>query len=443
MRIINVAMYIGLIGCVAIGYRNLGSKRFQKYKEFIKSHSSLMIVLFVFNSISFAMTFVSVDSEFYIKKGEYGAEDYQIPLLLEKEETTEEMMLEVEARRLTEEELEQTVTEAFLYLEKNMKGENSSFLEIRSPLDYSLDYKKYPFDMECISSDYALLDGEGIVKNETEELLALGYDEKEIQQGIEMELLVTLWYGENRFEKTFLLKIFPREKTEMEKQFDVVKKKLREVEQQATYEEGFYVPANIEKVRISRQDKQPIKAEHILCAGLILAVLLLLREQENIRREKETRTEQLLRSYPWFVNEMVLLLGAGMQVRNIFSLLCRSVEVEKRKEDYRRYLLEELEKAVHAMELGMNEEQAYYHLGRQIGIPCYIKVMTLLEQNVKRGAKGLTTAFEQEELFALEERKNIAKRYGEQAGTKLLGPMLLLLLIVMFIIMIPAFWGFV
>ena len=70
--------------------------------------------------------------------------------------------------------------------------------------------------MECTSSDYALLDGEGIVKNETEELLALGYDEKEIQQGIEMELLVTLWYGENRFEKTFLLKIFPREKTEME-----------------------------------------------------------------------------------------------------------------------------------------------------------------------------------------------------------------------------------
>ena len=61
---------------------------------------------------------------------------------------------------------------------------------------------------------------------------------------------------------------------------------------------------------------------------------------------------------------------------------------------------------------------------------------------MKRGGRGLMDMFEQEEAVALEERKNLAKRYGEEAGTKLLGPMILLLLVVMLMIMVPALWSF-
>ena len=61
---------------------------------------------------------------------------------------------------------------------------------------------------------------------------------------------------------------------------------------------------------------------------------------------------------------------------------------------------------------------------------------------MKRGTKGLAAFFEQEEAQALEERKNLAKKYGEEAGTKLLGPMMILLLVIMLMIMIPAFMSF-
>ena len=43
---------------------------------------------------------------------------------------------------------------------------------------------------------------------------------------------------------------------------------------------------------------------------------------------------------------------------------------------------------------------------------------------------------------AFEERKNQAKRYGEEAGTKLLIPMIMILLVVMVIIMYPALVNF-
>ncbi len=43
---------------------------------------------------------------------------------------------------------------------------------------------------------------------------------------------------------------------------------------------------------------------------------------------------------------------------------------------------------------------------------------------------------------AFEERKNQAKRYGEEAGTKLLIPMIMILLVVMIVIMYPALVNF-
>jgi Flp pilus assembly protein TadB len=181
----------------------------------------------------------------------------------------------------------------------------------------------------------------------------------------------------------------------------------------------------------------------VFVIGVILCGLLLLREKENNRQREQKRQEKLRRCYPWFVNELVLLLGAGMQVKNIIAILLSEYEMEnERKEDDREPLMEELQIAKQSLQMGMPEQQVYYQLGRRLKLSCYIKLMTLLEQNVKRGTKGLTVFFEQEEAAALEERKNLAKRYGEEAGTKLLGPMMLQLLVVMLMIMVPAFMSF-
>ena len=46
---------------------------------------------------------------------------------------------------------------------------------------------------------------------------------------------------------------------------------------------------------------------------------------------------------------------------------------------------------------------------------------------------------EQEVSDAFEERKNLAKKSGEEAGTKMLFPMMMMFGIIIVIIMIPAF----
>ena len=49
---------------------------------------------------------------------------------------------------------------------------------------------------------------------------------------------------------------------------------------------------------------------------------------------------------------------------------------------------------------------------------------------------------EVEAVESFEERKELAKRIGEEAGTKLLFPMILMLLIVLVIVIVPAFLSF-
>jgi hypothetical protein len=71
-----------------------------------------------------------------------------------------------------------------------------------------------------------------------------------------------------------------------------------------------------------------------------------------------------------------------------------------------------------------------------------MKLASLLEQNRKTGLKNLRYLLEEEVAAAFEERKNIAKRLGEEAGTKLLLPLFLMLGIVMVMVVAPAFLSF-
>lgn len=438
----NIGIYLGvMMGWLLYHSKNFKASRWKnQFCNVLRGRKKFVALLLVVNTISFVVSFVPAETDMYVEKAAYGEAPTEILLLLCRDNESDELILEVSARQFMREELEQRVRDAFAYLEKNMQGENVSLAEVRSSLDYALDFEQFPFETSFVSSDYSVIDGDGVVHNDRSHLLSLGYTEEEIQQGIPVNIQVELWYGDDSFRQEYEVKVLEQELSLAETERKRIEERLQKLEQEAVYEEGFYIPTVIEGVQIARGDVTKITGTHVLLLGVFLIILLILREAENKKKQELDRKNCLLRSYSWFVNEMVLLLGAGMQIRNILTLMVR--ENEGTCVDYRKPLLAEVRQAVHSLELGMTEEQVYYRLGRNIGIPCYTKMLTLLEQNAKHGGKGLVAAFEQEEIVALEQRKNLAKRYGEEAGTKLLGPMVLLLLVIMLMIMVPAFWSF-
>jgi hypothetical protein len=65
-----------------------------------------------------------------------------------------------------------------------------------------------------------------------------------------------------------------------------------------------------------------------------------------------------------------------------------------------------------------------------------------LLQNQKKGSKDLLLLLENESVNAMERNREMVRIMGEEAGTKLLLPMGIMLCVVFIIIIIPAFMSF-
>ncbi len=97
---------------------------------------------------------------------------------------------------------------------------------------------------------------------------------------------------------------------------------------------------------------------------------------------------------------------------------------------------------VRAIENGASEIDAMELFGKRTKLMPYLKFTSLLIQNSKKGSGDLLLLLENESVLAMEQNKERIRVMGEEAGTKLLFPMLIMLCIVFAIIMIPAFMSF-
>lgn len=91
---------------------------------------------------------------------------------------------------------------------------------------------------------------------------------------------------------------------------------------------------------------------------------------------------------------------------------------------------------------GESERLAYQKFGERVDLGEYQRLIRILLQNLQTGSRGLCKLLEQESENALEERKALTCKLGEEAGTKMLLPLMMMLGIVIAIIMIPAMLSF-
>ena len=71
-----------------------------------------------------------------------------------------------------------------------------------------------------------------------------------------------------------------------------------------------------------------------------------------------------------------------------------------------------------------------------------MKLCSLLEQNRKNGSRNVRELLRAEMTEAFELRKHGARRMGEEAGTRLLLPLFLMLGVVMVMVAVPAMLEF-
>lgn len=173
---------------------------------------------------------------------------------------------------------------------------------------------------------------------------------------------------------------------------------------------------------------------------LIAAMIVLVMKGREEQVQLQKRQEELLMDYPGLIMKFTLLVQAGMTVRKAFQKI--ALDYGRKKKSIKRAAYEEIRVVCYEMESGVSEGEAYRRFGERCGQVKYKTLATLLIQNLQKGSRQMADMLERESVEAWEERKRKARVLGEAAATKLLFPMMLMLIIVMAIVMIPAFLSF-
>jgi len=135
--------------------------------------------------------------------------------------------------------------------------------------------------------------------------------------------------------------------------------------------------------------------------------------------------------FPEFLNKMVLLINAGMTVQAAWEKI-----VDDRHQDSPLYL--ELEQVVIDVRAGKPEINAYEDFAKRCRMQEVSKFISAIAQNLRKGNSELVSILRLQANECWEMRKHAARRFGEEAGTKLLFPMMIMFIAILIIVSLPA-----
>lgn len=411
--------------------------------------SLFVMVLYLFLLMAFFSQLLSgadmMLSEGYLRRPNQGEGDQEVQLKVSLDAIeedvpsdnrlssySEEITLHVEERNYKEEELEQLFEEAKDYLEIQVLGKNDNADRIYENLVFPRSIPGTGIAVDWKPEDPELIHRDGTINNES-----IG------QNGRETMVTSILTCQEEVREHPMKFHIMPKEYSQEEQLKRKLKKEVEKSSENSRQEPWIKLPDSIEGYKIHWEE---IKKDHsflLVCMGILTAVLGWVYKDRQLEDQMKLRKNQMLIDYPEIINKFNLLITAGMTIKQAWYKIAGDYKLKKEEGCIKkRYAYEEMVLTMQELKLGMQEMMAYEAFGRRCGLLPYMKFSSLIAQNLRKGNRGLLELLHKEAVEAFEERKESAKRLGEEAGLKLLAPMIIMLIIVFIIILIPAFISF-
>ncbi|MCR5799671.1 MAG: type II secretion system F family protein [Lachnospiraceae bacterium] len=406
-------------------------------EEFYLKKIENMILFTVVGSILLLALLISEltdnipDEENRLARNDYGESKYETTLIATSNEEEYEVTIDVSERIYREEELDILAEECIKELGVILCADNPGPDNVTGDLNTVKNVEGYPFSIVWETRNYGLIHADGV----------LG-DEKPDEEGSKCELIAILTYRDHRYEHSFNLTIYPIRMTEDEKILNEIIASVQQKQEETQYDAYLQLPLSNNAGPISwKKPCSPLMA--MLATLLVLALLGIWIGIDNDLAKKYRKRNQLLSlEYSEFVSKLQLLIGSGMTLRAAFERMGEDYKLLLKEGEKPRYVYDELLLCNKRMRDGASQEECYDYFGRKCNLMNYKKLMTLLIQNLQKGSTGLMSALNYESKVAFEERKQIARRMGEEAQTKLLFPMMIMLGIVMIIIIVPAYASF-
>lgn len=164
--------------------------------------------------------------------------------------------------------------------------------------------------------------------------------------------------------------------------------------------------------------------------GIAASVLVLFCIDADIKKKTEERHDEILCELPDMINRLMLLIQAGMVLREAWNLTADSSD---------SILCREMRKTGDDIKNGMAEEEAFAKFADRCHLREIRKFVSMLIQNLKKGSTGLAEVLQTEALSQWEEKKNIVKRKSAASEQKLLIPMIMIFAAIIMMVIIPIF----
>ena len=362
------------------------------------------------------------------EKGQ-GSNTYLLMADIQGTAETEEIYLELEERNYTEQEKIDLLKLAEQEIQQVILGENESVDEVRKQICLPYELQTGEVTVQWIQNPTGLIDENGNIIAELSE------------QGKILTLTAMLTCEEKEELYELALHLYPELRTEEEQiRFDL-NQAVKNAKKESAQKSKLQLPEEIDGRIITWTEAE----KSMMGIGLLLVILLgaggYISKSEEFRKADENRRKQLILDYSDVVFKMGMLLNAGLTIENAFTRIAEEYQ-QTRNAGKPRWAYEEMVTACNEMKSGISEAKAYERFGRRCEHTCYIRLGTILSGGLQKSAEGMTDLLLEEAKEAMEERRQLAKKMGEEAGTKLLFPMILMLLVVLVILIVPAMMSF-
>ncbi len=364
-------------------------------------------------------------------RNEWGAGDYQVILQAKAGEWNQRVAFLVQERQYTGEEMKELKRQLYGLLPELIRGDNQDLQHVTSDLDLVTSVEGYPFRLSWDSEKPERIGRDGRVMEEG------------VSSGGEWVSLRAEITGDGVEKDSVELRVFVTSKKLSPKDefFKSLENMLISIENSQMDQKIINLPQSLNGIEIDWEEQERDNSIFVLLLFLAGSVLAMGGMDQDLRRNSRKRSRLLTLEYADFVSRLRLYLSAGLNVRNAFVRMTRDYAGGKRSKG-KEYLYEEMKAACHQLENGVAEEQVYQQWGQRCGEMRYRRLSFLLSSYLRQGNDHLLQMLAQEADNALEDRKNLARKAGEEAGTKLLLPMVMMMGVIMLLVLLPAYINF-
>lgn len=400
-------------------------------KYYIKKLKIVFLIIFLFNVISFIANMQKVLSNnenkiINLERPLEGIKSYELSASLDELTEDVDIVIQVEKVWMNEKEVEEAFEKAYVYLSEVIIAENASLDEVSSNLYFPDSIPNTDISVTWETENYQYIDSFGNITV------------TDFEKDFTTFVRATLSYKGYKEEYQFYLKLVPEKLDTRSQAIKEINKLLIEEEKKQRNEDKVVLPKEVDGKQVNFYKPQNKDGQGILLMGLLLSIGIFILHDTKLSDEIQQKNKILERTYPEIVEKLTLLINAGMTIGRSWERMV----LDYKKRGIFNYAYEEMEVTYYEIQKGQSEGKAYVAFGKRCKLHQYIKLGGLLDQNLKKGNKDLERLLAEEIREAFEDKKSRARQLGEEASTKLLMPMFLMLAVVLIICMAPAFMGF-